>query len=105
MLFGLPIGPISDRVAARLTRKNGGVREPEMRLISLVPAILITPAGILCYGLTAYYKKHWIGMFIGNAMFQCGAYMGYVITLSYTVPPLPMLRRSHITPSEFLSSE
>ena len=63
-----------------------------MRLVALAPAILLTPAGILCYGLTAYYKKHWIGMFIGNAMFQGGAYMGYVITLSYTVSPSPPSR-------------
>ena len=46
VLFGLPIGPISDHIAARLTRKNNGVREPEMRLVALAPAILLTPAGI-----------------------------------------------------------
>jgi hypothetical protein len=56
-----------------------------MRLVALGPAILMTPAGLLWYGLTAYYKRYWIGMFIGNALFQCGAYMGCVITLSYTV--------------------
>ena len=56
-----------------------------MRVLALIPAMILTPGGLLLYGLTAYYKKHWIGMFIGNCLFQGGAYMGYVITLSYTV--------------------
>ncbi len=85
LLLGLPIGPVSDRVAAYFTRKNGMVRQPEHRLYALIPAIVMLPAGTLIYGLCAAYGKPWIAMFIGDAIFQMAAYMGYVITLTYTV--------------------
>jgi MFS family permease len=38
-------GPLSDWVAARLTARNGGVREPEMRLVAMVPYVFIMILG------------------------------------------------------------
>lgn len=34
-------GKLSDWVAARATKRNGGVREPEMRLVALIPYVII----------------------------------------------------------------
>ena len=60
--------PSSDRLAAYLTRKNNGIREAEMRLGVMLPAMLIGPAGLIVYGLTAQRNLHWVGYFAGVAM-------------------------------------
>lgn len=38
-------GPLSDWVAGRLTARNGGVREPEMRLVAMVPYVFVMILG------------------------------------------------------------
>ncbi|KAL9060806.1 MAG: hypothetical protein Q9162_000510 [Coniocarpon cinnabarinum] len=50
-------GPLSDYIAMRLTRKNRGVREPEMRLPTMIPYVLVMILGNFCaaYG----YQDHW----------------------------------------------
>lgn len=50
-------GPLSDWIAMRATKKNGGIREPEMRLPTLIPYVLISIAGnfIIAFG----YEYHW----------------------------------------------
>lgn len=57
-LIGLATaGPMSDWVSARATRKNRGVREPEMRLIAMIPYVLIMMLGnfIVAFG----YERQW----------------------------------------------
>lgn len=43
----LTAGPFSDWVSMRATKRNGGVREAEMRLIALVPYILLCLVGMV----------------------------------------------------------
>jgi len=84
-LLAAPFTFTSDRVAAYFTRKNGGVREAEMRLSVMLPAMLIAPAGLVVYGLTAEKDLHWIGYFIGVAMDQWGSYFYFSFTLAYAI--------------------
>ncbi|KAK7567079.1 serine/threonine kinase 16 [Phyllosticta citricarpa] len=57
-LIGLfSAGPLSDWTAARLTAKNGGVREPEMRLPAMIPYVLIMILGHVVLALG--YDQHW----------------------------------------------
>jgi MFS family permease len=45
-LIGLfTCGPFSDWIAAHLTARNNGVREPEMRLVAMVPYVLVMILG------------------------------------------------------------
>lgn len=44
----LTAGPASDIFSANLTKRNNGIREPEMRLIAMVPYGLIMYFGQLC---------------------------------------------------------
>jgi MFS family permease len=44
------VGPFSDWMAARLTKNNQGVREPEMRLWSLIPFLVFTIIGLVVVG-------------------------------------------------------
>lgn len=58
LMIGLATGgPLSDWIAMRATTKNGGVREPEMRLPAMIPYVLIMILGnvILAVG----YQHVW----------------------------------------------
>ncbi|PVH75627.1 putative MFS transporter [Cadophora sp. DSE1049] len=83
--LALPFTFTSDRLAAYLTRKNGGIREAEMRLGVLWPAVFIAPAGLLLYGFTAERDLHWMGYFAGVAMVNWSAYFFFSFTLAYAV--------------------
>jgi MFS family permease len=84
-LLAIPCGPISDRIAAWRTRKNGGVREPEMRLWVVLPTILFSPVGMAVFSCTAYYKLHWFGFFAGFCIFQFANFIGFSMLIAYMV--------------------
>jgi hypothetical protein len=52
-LLAIPLTFTSDRLAAYLIRRNNGIREAEMRLGVLCPAMVIGPVGLAVYGITA----------------------------------------------------
>jgi hypothetical protein len=84
-LLAIPPVILSDRFAARLTRRNNGIREAEMRLHVLWPVCLLPPAGLVLYGMTAEKRLHWIGYFVGVAMDQFGSFFYFTLTLAYAV--------------------
>ena len=58
MFIGLATaGPLSDWISMRATRKNRGIREPEMRLPTMIPYVLIMMLGnfIVAFG----YQNMW----------------------------------------------
>lgn len=84
-LFALPLLSLSDRLAARLTRKNKGIREAEMRLAVLLPAMVLAPTGLILFGMAAEHDLHWITYFIGVCIEQWSAYFYFTVTLAYAV--------------------
>jgi MFS family permease len=58
-VLGFPFGGyLSDKSILWLSKRNGGVYEPEMRLWLALPIAVITPVGILMFGLGfAYVRK------------------------------------------------
>ncbi|KAJ5611165.1 MFS general substrate transporter [Penicillium lagena] len=63
-------GPISDWSIQRLSIRNNGVYEPEMRLyIAILPA-LIGPAGILLYGYSLAKGMPWIWPCLGSGLYS-----------------------------------
>lgn len=50
-------GPLSDWVSDRATRKNNGVREPEMRLPAMIPYVIIMIIGNVV--VACGYNYHW----------------------------------------------
>lgn len=58
-------GPFSDWVADALTKRNGGIREPEMRLPAIIPSVIAAPLALLLYGFGIGRGWHWIVPTIG----------------------------------------
>ncbi|KAH9907795.1 putative MFS transporter [Xylariomycetidae sp. FL2044] len=83
--LALPFTSSSDRLAARLTKRNDGIREAEMRLGVMLPAMLIGPAGIVLYGFTAEKGLHWVLFFVGGGLTYWAAYFYFTFTLAYAV--------------------
>ena len=50
-------GPLSDWIADYLTKRNNGVREPEMRLLAMIPFWILMIVG--CVVTVVGYDRHW----------------------------------------------
>jgi hypothetical protein len=83
--LAVPFTTSSDRLAARLTKKNNMVREAEMRLGVCLPAMLIAPAGLIVFGFTAERNLHWVGYFAGVIMSSWAGYFYFTFVLSYAL--------------------
>lgn len=53
-------GIITDKVANFFTRRNDGIREPEMRLPTLIISIILGPLALILYGVGLQNKLHWM---------------------------------------------
>lgn len=53
-------GHFSDWIADKQTQRNGGVREPEMRLPAILVSVVTAPLALVLYGVGIQYKLHWI---------------------------------------------
>ncbi|KAL1894398.1 hypothetical protein Sste5346_005900 [Sporothrix stenoceras] len=84
-LLAVPLTATSDRLAAYLTRRNSGVREAEMRLGVLLIPMLIGPAGLILYGLTADRYLPWPLLFIGSGLMSWSGYFFFAFTIAYAV--------------------
>ncbi|OJI99560.1 hypothetical protein ASPVEDRAFT_50977 [Aspergillus versicolor CBS 583.65] len=93
-LIGTIIGtifgaPLSDWSILWLSRRNGGVFEPEMRLwVALVGSLLCT-GGILMFGLGLAKSLPWIVLAVGYAIFGVGFSMAGDIALTYLTDCYP----------------
>ncbi|CAG8137752.1 unnamed protein product [Penicillium salamii] len=61
-------GWLSDTTADWLTRRNHGLREPEMRLPALILCSILCPLGIVLYGLGIGHGLPWIVPVLGLAL-------------------------------------
>ena len=58
LLLGLgTAGPLTDWISMRATKRNKGVREPEMRLPAMIPYTLVMILGYIVVGFG--YQYHW----------------------------------------------
>lgn len=76
-------GPIADWVANYYTKRNDGIREPEMRLPTCAIAAALVFFGALVAGLTYHYNTHWIGPLMGIGILSAGTQMGATLSMSY----------------------
>jgi hypothetical protein len=84
-IFGLlTSGPFSDWIAMRQTIRNNGIREPEMRLLALIPYTILLFLGSLIVALGYQYQWPWpVIIIIGYS------FIGAQVT---SIPAIAMVR-------------
>ncbi|KIW94671.1 uncharacterized protein Z519_04648 [Cladophialophora bantiana CBS 173.52] len=95
LVFGAPLigslvgtylcGPVADSIANYFTRRNHGIREPEMRLPTCIIAAMLTFIGALISALCFHYKTRWIGPVMGYGILSAGSQMGSTLAMSYAL--------------------
>lgn len=78
-------GPGSDGIANYLTRRNKGIREPEMRLPVCFIAAFFTFFGALWFGLSYEHKMHWAMPVVGAGILSVGSQMGTTLGMNYAL--------------------
>lgn len=78
-------GKLSDILALRLAKRNGGIREPEHRLWGLAVSAVLTTGGLLMWGVGASLGSHFMVLIVGIGLVTCGVVAASAISLSYAV--------------------
>ena len=78
-------GKVSDQVVRYLAKKNGGIYEPEFRLVMAIPIAVSTVIGLMGYGWSAQERDLWIvpTVFFGIISFGCS--LGSTTAITFAV--------------------
>ena len=78
-------GKISDIIVRAMARRNGGLYEPEFRLVMALPIMITTCIGLMGFGWSAQEKDHWIvpTAFFGVLSFGCS--LGSTTSITFCV--------------------
>ncbi|KAF1735753.1 MFS antiporter QDR3 [Beauveria bassiana] len=78
-------GKISDIIVKAMARRNGGLYEPEFRLIMAIPILITTCIGLMGFGWSAQVEDHWIvpTLFFGIVSFGCS--LGSTTSITFCV--------------------
>ncbi|KAK0942815.1 hypothetical protein LTR48_003162 [Friedmanniomyces endolithicus] len=78
-------GKVSDIVVRALARRNGGIYEPEFRLVMAIPIAIFTTIGLMGYGWSAQERDSWIvpTVFFGFISFGCS--LGSTTAITFAV--------------------
>ncbi|PNY26255.1 Uncharacterized protein TCAP_03810 [Tolypocladium capitatum] len=78
-------GKISDIIVRAMARRNGGLYEPEFRLVMALPVLLATCVGLMGFGWSVQERDHWIvpTVFFGVLSFGCA--LGSTTAITFCV--------------------
>ncbi|KAE9982082.1 hypothetical protein EG328_010304 [Venturia inaequalis] len=78
-------GKISDLIVRFMSRRNGGIYEPEYRLIMAIPITITTAIGLMGFGWSAQERDNWIvpTVFFGIISFGCS--LGSTTAITFAV--------------------
>lgn len=78
-------GKVSDIIVRFMSRRNGGVYEPEFRLVMAAPVALATCVGLMGFGWSAAERDRWIvpTVFFGIISFGCS--LGSTTAITFCV--------------------
>ncbi len=78
-------GRISDIIVKAMARRNGGLYEPEFRLVMAIPIAITTVIGLMGFGWSAQIHDHWMvpTAFFGIISFGCT--MGSTTSITFCV--------------------
>jgi hypothetical protein len=79
----------NDWIVRWLTRRNGGVFEPEMRLLGIVQPMILTPAGLLMFGIGFGKETTWVIPVIGFGLIVAGVPAAGAVLQPYLIDSYP----------------
>ncbi|KAJ5783018.1 MFS general substrate transporter [Penicillium paradoxum] len=80
---------VVDKIVNYSAQRNGGVREPEMRLFSLLVAAGITAVGSVIVALCLHYRVHYMGPIVGFGIITVSNQIGANMGMSYPLDCYP----------------
>lgn len=85
-LLGIPAGGhLADMVADWFTKRNGGIRVPEMRLPAMMLCLITAPLALVLYGVGIEKQLHWICPTIGLGLLNFSISQGTNVCLVYVI--------------------
>ncbi|KAF9880189.1 MFS multidrug transporter [Colletotrichum karsti] len=85
-VIGLQIsGPLIDKVYRKLKSQNNDIGLPEFRIPLMFPTAVVTPIGLLLYGIAAHFKVHWIVPNIGAGILAAGLILSFQCVQTYVI--------------------
>jgi MFS family permease len=78
-------GKVSDIIAKYMTKRNGGIYEPEFRLVMAIPIALSTVIGLMAFGWSAENEDSWIVPTIFFGMISFGCCLGSTTAITFCV--------------------
>lgn len=78
-------GRVSDWLAVKLARRNGGIYEPEQRLWLFAASSIIIPFGLILWGVGAAHEIHWFGLTFAMAVLAFVNTCGCTLSVNYLV--------------------
>ena len=85
-LLGILVGgTFPDWLSKRLAKRNGGVREPEMRLLAIAPTLISAPLALILYGVGIQHNLPWIVPTIGLGLLNFSIVSGTNVAMVYAI--------------------
>ncbi|ATY61234.1 MFS transporter [Cordyceps militaris] len=85
-LLGLPAGGrLGDLCADYLTKRNGGIREPEMRLPTIMISAITAPLALLLFGVGIEHRLSFVCPTIGLALLNFSITQATTVCLVYVI--------------------
>jgi hypothetical protein len=78
-------GKVSDLVVRLMARRNGGVYEPEFRLVMALPVALANATGLMGFGWSAQERDRWIVPTIFFGVISFGCTLGSTTAITFCV--------------------
>ncbi|KAL1959659.1 hypothetical protein VTO42DRAFT_1694 [Malbranchea cinnamomea] len=78
-------GKVSDIIVRYMTRRNGGIYEPEFRLVMSFPIAITTAMGLMGFGWSAQEKDQWIVPTVFFGILSFGCCLGSTTSITFCV--------------------
>ncbi|KAL9608556.1 MAG: hypothetical protein Q9167_006617 [Letrouitia subvulpina] len=78
-------GKVSDVIVRLMSRRNGGVYEPEFRLVMAIPITISTCIGLMGFGWSAEEKDSWIVPTVFFGIISFGSSLGSTTSITFAV--------------------
>jgi MFS family permease len=78
-------GKVSDIIVRYMTKRNGGIYEPEFRLVMAIPIALSTVIGLMAFGWSAEIGDSWIVPTIFFGLISFGCCLGSTTAITFCV--------------------